>query len=284
MTVSPPIEDLPLALCSQSIFGGNTFLLEATGTEDPEKLLSILSEPLENNLVIFLPADSKAWVDNPKWAAFAAKATVIEEVKIGKTNLKKVLPSLLAQIDFFDFSKLTNMPELQQAVGGFVETKKDINIFDILQHIEAISLICCDRLSNSFDFRLYRTYFNRAQDTKFYPGHLALYNFLVSPNRSNKATLLLYCIEQTPNGFLDGRKFVGVLYRILKDLILCNTFLNPNMSLLEWGDYKVRHMTKFSSLSTTSIFRFQTMLMQYEPQFYIIRPVVALATILERLG
>jgi hypothetical protein len=287
------------SLIRPSLFGGSTVLHELSVVPAQDELDQVLQlmveEKAENSLVLMAPEESTppifSFVKKAKfWEGFAKGATVIEEVEVTKLNVEKIIPLILPHVTVYDFTKLKNRPEFDQAMVTFVEG--DMDLWTFFSHIEVVALTLIDSRADMFDLRGYKAQFKGKEQKRYYELQKLLLNILKTPlSQSNKTALLLHTIAHTPEqgSVKEGeerRKFVGSLYRALKDLMIVSTDLNP-MKVYpdgekEWSKFKSMNMEKYAGAPTVAIFHFLTLLMANEPIFLRVRPVVALSILLDR--
>jgi hypothetical protein len=296
------IFDLPTEMLMPSIFGGKTVFYDSPGNEksdEIERLLGFLSGEHDNALVLFI-SEVNGWVGTEAWDQWmkSGHVTLIEEISFRKGNIKKTLPLILPMISTYDFKKLNNLDEFLKAIEGWVGgDQSKCSLLDLLDHLEMVSLVFISSRTDLFDAKKYLEEFPQgAEGIQYFQLHRLISNFLKNKSQDNKTALLVFIAKEylegenpggrVPQESMKKRKgLVGLIYRVVKDLMIINKFLNPQRVFSpEWSQFKIDILEKLADgVSHLEIYKFSMHFMKSEPDFYKVRPVMAMSKFLGKI-
>jgi hypothetical protein len=248
--------DLLSSIYWPSLLGTQALFIDSICHPDLSTILPVFLPDLEtkviaNSLIFFIP-EAAPIRQAPFWRAFAKTATVIEEARLSKTALPKLVAFFGSGSGVFDLRQLTNPADLLAALQETLKFESQWTLIDFHKRLEFLALTCVT--DRTFDKVLFRKYAPPATTEDFYRFHKALFEFLLQKT-PDKLIRVVGLFSQEYVSQQNARMLVGQLHMITRDFLAVNLKLNPKGEVPEdWSAYKKQRLMAYKGLPTLNLY------------------------------
>jgi hypothetical protein len=233
-------------------------------TDLPDFLPDLEMKAVPNSVIFFVP-EGTAFLQTPSWLAFTKTATVLEEARLSKTTLPKLVAFFGLQSRVFDYRQLTNKADLLAALQETLKSESNWTLVEFQDRLEFLALMCV--VEQTFDRVLFRKYAHPSSKEDFYKFHKAVFEFLLAKTEE-KLIPILQLFSKEYETQRNARMLVGQLYQITRDIFAVNLELNPKGQVPEdWSTYKKAKLMAYKGLPVVNLYKWMNILTREEPRF-----------------
>jgi hypothetical protein len=134
-----------LSVYEPSLLGPKAIFIDTVchpniATDLPEFVPDLEMKAVPNSVIFFVP-EGAAFLQTPSWLAFAT-ATVLEEARLSKTTLPKLVAFFGASSSVFDYRQLTNKADLLAALQETLKFESNSTLVEFHERLEFLAVMC----------------------------------------------------------------------------------------------------------------------------------------------
>jgi hypothetical protein len=261
-----------------SLLGAEAIFIDTARYDNISTVLPVLMPDLETNAVsnsvIFFAPEGATFLQTPSWLAFAKTATVLEEARLSKSAMPKLVAFFGLQSRVFDYRQLTNKADLLAALQETLKSESNWTLVEFQERLEFLAVMCV--VEQTFDKVLFRKYAPPSSKEDSYKFHKAVFEFLLAKTEE-KLIPVLQLFSQEYVVQPNARLLFGLLRKITRDILAVNLELNPKgQAPKDWSAYKKAKLMAYKGLPLVNLFKWSITLAREEPHFSQKNFVVAL--------
>jgi hypothetical protein len=262
--------NLLLSIYEESLLGPGAIFIDTVChpnivTDLPDFLPDLEMKAVPNSVIFFVP-EGTSFLQTTSWLAFAKTATVLEEARLSKTALPKLVAFFGLRSSVFDYRQLTNKADLLAALQETLKSESNWTLVEFQDRLEFLALMCV--VEQTFDKVLFRKYAPPSSKEDFYKFHRAVFEFLLAKTEEKLIPVLQLFSQEYVVQPEKARMLVGQLYEITFDLFAVNLELNPKGQVPEdWSPYKKAKLMAYKGLPVVNLYKWMNILTREEPRF-----------------
>ncbi|MGO9238473.1 MAG: hypothetical protein ACLP4V_31905 [Methylocella sp.] len=269
---APPNNPL-LSIYEESLLGPEAIFIDTVrydniSTDLPDFLPDLEMKAVPNSVIFFVP-EGAAFLQTPSWLAFAKTATVLEEARLSKNALPKLVAFFGASSSVFDYRHLTNKADLLAALQETLKFESNWTLVEFQQRLEFLAVMCV--VEQTFDKVLFRKYAPPSSKEDFYKFHKAVFEFLLAKTEEKLIPVVQLFSQEyfTPPKETQPKErvLVGLLYKITFDLVAVNLELNRGQVPKDWSAYKKAKLMACKGLPVVNLYKWMNILAREEARF-----------------